>query len=199
MIGVAPDQQSFLGFEVNGVYYVYTALPFGLSVSPYVFTRVVKVFATFLRRPVFPNGLLFSASFAPRKFVREGFACLVYLDDILILLRADGGTKVRLRLLFLILDCFGVAINHAKSDFRPRRVREHLGIILDLRTRSFSVSDAKLHKLRGQAAALARWAAAHKRWVPKQQLAQFTGYVISLSVAIPTARFHLLPLYDTLN
>ena len=96
---------------------------------------------------------------------------MVYLKDILVLLRADGGTRVRLRLLLLILDCFGLAINHAKSDFCPRRVREHLGIILDLRTRTFSVSDAKLQKLRGMACSLARSAATHKRWVSKMQLA----------------------------
>jgi hypothetical protein len=57
----------------------------------------------------------------------------VYLDDILVLLRADTTVKTRLRLLFAILQCFGIAVNRAKSDFQPRRVREHLGIVLDLR------------------------------------------------------------------
>lgn len=86
-----------------GQYFVYTALPFGLNVSPYIFTKVVKVFAAFLRRPVFAAGSLFAAPFAAKRLIRDGFACLVYLDDILVLLRADGGTRVRLRVLFLIL------------------------------------------------------------------------------------------------
>lgn len=40
---------------------MYCALPFGLSVSPYIFTKVVKVFAAFMRRPVLANGILFNA------------------------------------------------------------------------------------------------------------------------------------------
>lgn len=92
-----------------------------------------------------------------------------------------------------------MAINRAKSDFRPRRVREHLGIVLDLDSRRFSISQAKLDKLQGQAAALGAHAASHRRWVPKKRLAEFCGYVVSLSVALPVARFHLLPLYDALH
>jgi hypothetical protein len=106
-----------LGFEVAGTYYVYTALPFGLSVSPYIFTKVIKVFATFLRRPVFTSGHLFDTNFAPKRMVRAGFACIVYFDDILILLQADSTVKLKLRLLFAILTCFGIAVNRAKSDF----------------------------------------------------------------------------------
>jgi hypothetical protein len=39
----------------------------------------------------------------------------------------------------------------------------------------------------------------NKRWVSKLDLASFAGYVVSLSVAIPLARFHLLPIYECIN
>lgn len=78
-----------MGFEALGSYYVYTALPFGLSASPYIFTKVVKVFAAFLRRPVFSCGTLFSAKGVPASLVRDGFACLVYLDDFIIFVACD--------------------------------------------------------------------------------------------------------------
>ena len=61
------------------------------------------------------------------------------------------------------------------------------------------MSSAKLTKLQAQARVLAVEAAQHKRWVSKQTLASFAGYVVSLSIAMPLARFHLLPIYDSLN
>lgn len=111
---------------------MYTALPFGLSASPYIFTKVVKVFAAFLRRPVFSCGTVFAMKGMAKSLIRSGFACLVYLDDIIIFVHCGPATKVKLRLLFAILHCFGLSVNHAKSDFYPRRVREHLGILVDL-------------------------------------------------------------------
>jgi hypothetical protein len=59
-----------LGFAALGKYYCYTALPFGLSVSPYIFTKVVKVFAAFMRRPVLAGGDLFSAKGVSKSVVR---------------------------------------------------------------------------------------------------------------------------------
>lgn len=47
--------------------------------------------------------------------------------------------------------------------------------------------------------ALLQQAATHRRWVTKDCLASFIGYVGSLSLALPYARFHLLPLYDSLH
>ncbi len=78
-------------------------------------------------------------------------------------------------------------------------MREHLGILIDLRKNQFSVSSTKLRTLQGKAILLAQQAATNKRWVSKLDLASFAGYVISLSVALPVARFHLLPIYDAIN
>lgn len=74
-----------------------------------------------------------------------------------------------------------------------------MGIIIDLAKREFNVSPRKLTQLSGRAIALAQKAAQHRRWVPKLELASFAGYVVSLSVALPVARFHLLPIYDVIS
>ena len=42
--------RKFLRFTLRGQVYQFKALPFGLSTSPFVFTRLMKVIATFLRR-----------------------------------------------------------------------------------------------------------------------------------------------------
>lgn len=80
----------------------------------------------------------------------------MYLDDIIIFLRCDAATKPRLRLLFSLLTCFGLNVNRAKSDFKPRRVREHLGILVDMRKYEFSVSSRKLSNLENRARLLAQ-------------------------------------------
>lgn len=59
----------YLGFEAMGYYYVYTALPFGLAIAPYVFTKAIKVFAAFLRRPIFRDNTTFTAPFLPRSII----------------------------------------------------------------------------------------------------------------------------------
>ena len=42
--------RKFLRFTLRGRVYQFKALPFGLSTSPFVFTRLMEVIATFLRR-----------------------------------------------------------------------------------------------------------------------------------------------------
>jgi hypothetical protein len=57
----------------------------------------------------------------------------------------------------------------------------------------------KVQKLRAQAMKLAEFCASHRRFCNKKQLASFVGLAISLSPAIPAARFKLLALYDSIN
>lgn len=52
-LGIAPEFQDFLCFCVDGKYYTYTALPFGLNISPLVYTKFMRVVVSFLRYPKF--------------------------------------------------------------------------------------------------------------------------------------------------
>ena len=52
-IDILQEHQTFLGFSwvVNGVrkFFVFTVLPFGLSLAPYIFTKVVRVLVRYWR------------------------------------------------------------------------------------------------------------------------------------------------------
>lgn len=135
----------------------------------------------------------------PRKVLRKGFKCLVYLDDVLVLLRRNGFAQGKIALLHQIIDCFGLQVNAAKSDFVLRSRREHLGLVIDLNKRAFSLSPTKLGRLKGLGVKLAKYASSHRRLVSKKQLAEFVGLAISVSPAVEGGRFNLLPLYDCLN
>ena len=59
VLGVHEMHQQFLCFAVAGVFYQYTALPMGCSISPLVYTKCMRVVARFLRYPSFTTGELY--------------------------------------------------------------------------------------------------------------------------------------------
>jgi hypothetical protein len=121
------------------------------------------------------------------------------LDDLLVLLPANKFATRQVKLLTTILSCFGLTINVKKSRLTPATQFTHLGLGVDLRTRQFVAPREKVIKLRSAAMQLAQFCAKHKRYCNKKSLASFVGLAISLSPAIPAARFKLLALYDSIN
>ena len=49
-IDVCLEHQTYLGFSYKGNYYVLTVLPFGLSSSPYVYTKVMRELVKYWRK-----------------------------------------------------------------------------------------------------------------------------------------------------
>jgi hypothetical protein len=68
---------------------VYTALPFGLNLSPLIYTKFMRHVVKFLRSPLFTNGKYFQFKALPNRAIQRGFRCLIYLDDLLVLLPAN--------------------------------------------------------------------------------------------------------------
>jgi hypothetical protein len=91
----------------------------------------------------------------PSKVVSRGFRCLIYLDDLLVLLPANKFTTRQVKLLTTILSCFGLTINVKKSRLIPSAQFTHLGLGVDLRTRQFVAPREKVIKLRSAAIHLA--------------------------------------------
>lgn len=74
-----------------------------------------------------------------------------------------------------------------------------MGLRVDLRKRLFAAPSEKIKKVKAAALHLAQFCACHKRFCNKKAVASFVGLAISLSPAIPAARFKLLSLYDSIN
>jgi len=62
-VGLHPRSRTFVGFCQKGQYYVYNCLPFGLSSTPWVFSKVMRELVMCSRR--------------------EGISVLPYLDDFM--------------------------------------------------------------------------------------------------------------------
>lgn len=77
---VHPDIRKYMNFYFDGHYYRSWALPFGWSLAPAVFTRLLRPVIAFIRTP----------QLAPSMPLPEFKALIasIYLDDLLILIRA---------------------------------------------------------------------------------------------------------------
>ena len=105
-------------FDGKPRYFLFCSLPFGLSTSPYVFTKLL--------RPVVAN------------WRSQGIRISVYLDDGI---GADSSKDSCSQ------DCLGLLVNEEKSNFEPRQKGEHLGFILDLTKGEFSIPPGKIDHL----------------------------------------------------
>ena len=117
-VPVHPDSRRFLQFLAQDKVYQFTALCFGLSTAPQVFTRVMA--------PV--SAILHSWGIRMRR----------YLDDWLV---QSSSRNSLLRDLQVVLDLcreLGIVVNPAKSRLEPCQVLQYLGVVID--TQSFRAS-----------------------------------------------------------
>ena len=117
-VPVHPDSCRFLRFVAQGRVYQFSALCFGLSTAPQVFSRVMA--------PV--SAILHSWGIRMRR----------YLDDWLV---QSSSCDCLLHNLQVVLDLcheLGIVVNPKKSHLEPSQVVQYLGVVID--TRSFRAS-----------------------------------------------------------
>lgn len=167
-----PDTQPYLGFEFEGRYYVYTVLPFGWNVSPYVYQTLSRLVSAYLRRLGIPD--------------------FAYLDDSATVsgrLVAAGHAYVK----GLLLTWLGYYVNLDKSNMVPAPAQKWLGFIIDLAARTYRVPEAKLAKL---LALLADALGSARISVPA--LRSLAGKCVAMAPAVPGALLYTRALFHAL-
>lgn len=101
-----------LGSEVH--HYQYQALPFGITVAPRIFTKIIAEVSAHLRE-------------------REGLL-IPYLDDFLLVGRSRLAVKKQLEQTLTVLQNLGWKINWEKSNLVPSQIQKFLGMTLDSTT-----------------------------------------------------------------
>jgi hypothetical protein len=76
---------------------------------------------------------------------------------------------------------------------------EHLGCVIDTVSMRFYVAPRKIVKVRDLGRAILRQAKQGRRWVSSGRLRSFCGVCVSLSLAMPFARFYTCSLFDDLT
>ena len=168
--------RKYLGFEWAGQFYVWNVLPFGLSVAPLVFTKMLRPVAQHLRS--------------------LGLRISVYLDDFLLMVAA-GELPVQHRdLLMRTLRHFGLHLNLEKSVLTPSTCVEYLGMQIDTSSRpTFSVPRARIKKIRHEIARTLRAASPF----PARHLARLAGICVSTLRAVLPGRMLLRNVYRQLS
>ena len=220
-IGVHRDFRRFMTFalppppgnpDAPPRYVRCAALPFGWLLSPYVFTKVMRVMVRMLRSPGAPSlARLRRSAASGRALVLRlsrghsrppslyGMRVLPYVDDFL-LIAATRRDAFRCReRAQQVLDYLGITRHPEKGWWEPTQRLEHLGLDVDTAAGLFRVPPRKLDDLERQAREIRGLASREARLVPCRLLAGFIGFAQSVQLACPPARFFLRSLHDVLS
>ena len=175
-VEIFPDHTNFLGcsWMVDGSckFFKFTVLPFGLSVGPFIFTKIQKALTKHWRR--------------------QGIRIFTYLDDGA---GADSDFSEAQRVSDMVradVRRSGFVANDVKSQWVPVQSGELLGYVLNLQAGTFQVPQRRVdafHKVLGDVTA-------HKFVVSARTAARFTGLLASMSLALgPVVRLWTRSLY----
>ena len=156
---------SYLAFNWEGMNYVFTVLPFGLSTSCYIFTKIVRPLARYWRA--------------------RGLRILVYLDDGLFALSGKQSAIEASQLVQLTLDESGFVTYPTKSIWQSSQQLIWLGFVVDVGIDQIEVPIEKVETLRS-----AIQQVSHATRICARKLASIVGQIISMSLAFgPVSRF----------
>jgi hypothetical protein len=176
-IPIHPTSRKFLCIRWRGKVYRYTVLPFGLSIAPWVFTKVVRPVITFCRR--------------------LGVAVVAYLDDFL---WADDEKHIATLVQFAttLLALLGFDVSTSKSELTPAQILKFLGLLINSNLFEFSIPAEKLQKITTVVDHLLARVQAQKK-VSARDVAVVCGHLLSVRMAVTPARIYTRALYASLN
>ena len=155
-IGMHKDSRKFLRFSWLGQLLQWDALPFGLTCSPRVITKVIKPIMAFLR-----------ATWA--------IMISIYIDDMLIQASTRDKVILHTQLVMLTMMALGWSFNWEKSVLEPSQTVTHLGFVLDTVAMTISCPLAKVSKLQGRSAS-----ALHEQYITVHDLERLLGTMESV-------------------
>ncbi len=171
-VSILLRHRPFLRFAFEGRAWQYRVLPFRLSLSPHVFTKVVEGTLTPLRE--------------------VGVRILNYLDDWLILAQSREQLGDHRDLVLRHLSQLGLRVNWEKSKLSPVQRISFLGVELD----SVSMT-ARLTEERAQAVLNCLSSFSGRNVVPLKQFQRLLRHMASAAAVTPLGLLHMLLLnYD---
>ena len=152
----------------------FTCLPFGLSSTPYVFTKLLRPILTFLRD--------------------KGIRCLMYLDDMLILGRTATELNHNFALVKPLLTSLGFLVNEDKSVPGPTQELEFLGFF-----NQFQENDTCSNRRENKISDLTVQTAMESPQITIRQLARIIGVMTSMTPAVLPTPLHYRALQELKN
>ncbi|KAI2656602.1 ORF V: Enzymatic polyprotein [Labeo rohita] len=173
-VSILPRHRPFLRFAFEGRAYQYKVLPFGLSLSPRVFTKVAE------------------AALSP--LWQTGIRILNYLDDWLLIAHSRDLLCEQRDLVLRHLSHLGLQVNREKSKLSPVQRISFLGVELD----SVSMT-ARLTNERAQSVLKCLESFRHKTTVPLKTFQRLLGHMAAAAAVTPLGLLHMRPLQRWLH
>src|ERR1700731_1872690 len=120
--------RKFLRFRWNGKTFQFRTIPFGLSVVPWLFTRLTKPILTWARS--------------------QGIRLAAYFDDWNLMAPSPEEAATQTASLINLMKSLGWLVNYKKSHLQPCQELEHLGFRLDTKTMTIRLPAPKIRDLR---------------------------------------------------
>ena len=118
-VPISRSLQRYLAFRVGDNSFKFRAMPFGLNVAPWTFTRLTRALLKILRQ--------------------RGFQVDAYLDDWLVWGRSMGETRRTVKACLKLLRGRGFLVNLKKSSLLPSRKLTYLGVEWDTKRTTIKV------------------------------------------------------------
>ncbi|KAI2651800.1 ORF V: Enzymatic polyprotein [Labeo rohita] len=173
-VSILPRHRPFLRFAFEGRAYQYKVLPFGLSLSPRVFTKVAE------------------AALSP--LWQTGIRILNYLEDWLLIAHSRDLLCEQRDLVLRHLSHLGLQVNREKSKLSPVQRISFLGVELD----SVSMT-ARLTNERAQSVLKCLESFRHKTAVPLKTFQRLLGHMAAAAAVTPLGLLHMRPLQRWLH
>ena len=163
-ISLHQDSRRLTTFEFDNVRYCYKVLPFGLTSSPRIFSKILKSVISSLRS--------------------SGLNITHYLDDILLISDSYDLCLQQCQFTLDLLRSLGFVINVEKSCLLPVQRITHLGVIWDTQNMSVSLPEEKLLSIQRLATSCLKAPSSLRT------LASLLGKMVSTSFCFKLAPLH---------
>ena len=212
-VALHEESQRFFTFALEtdrGVEYFHTsALNFGWTRSPEIFTEFLKPVIAYMRNPHVARGAALSwacvrlglpLSSSGMPHVSSRLRVRPWLDDIMCMYQGSHKEAIRARdFSWEVLERLGLRRQPMKGQPEPSRLlHDHLGYGVDSERGMFLLTVRRERKLRLAALEVLRCARTQRRLIGARQLASFGGLAQSTELALPLARLWLRALWDDL-
>ena len=174
-IRIHQSDRKWLRFTWRGKVYQYRSLPFGLSLSPWAFTRVVRDLLPVCRKT--------------RKIRFH-----TYLDDWLVLARNRSLCHQHTQFINRLASLLGFVINEEKSDLSPSQEFSYLGMEFNTKSHTVGPSQARIQSIQVLLSSLDNNYTASPR-----MLTRILGKMESLAPLLHLGRLHKRPLQRKLK
>ena len=164
-VPLARNQRQYFAFDFLNKRYCFTCLPFGLTTSPRVFTKILKPLIGLLRQ--------------------QGMRIVTYLDNILIMAILKKEVLDQTSHLISALQNHGFTINIKKSCLNPTQVIDYLGFQVNTKEMIFKLPRHKIKNLTRECRKVKSQITIHVR-----KLASLIGKIITITNAVFSAHLY---------